>query len=529
MFRWSNAYVAIVGLSLLVSVSLAAPECTRSEEYCQDRAMHPELPLVPTATKSRAIEGENTNEYWREKATQHIKEKLSAELNKNKAKNIIFFLGDGMGVTTTSAARNLLGGEEKELSFERFPYTGLAKTYAVNRIVPDSACTATAYLCGVKAQEGTIGVIGGLARSNCTDDEATHVPSIAKWAIDAGKWSGVVTTTRVTHASPAGVYAHTSERDWENDQDVRNRCGESDQNVHDIGYQLANGEVGSQLKVILGGGKRNFVDSGIESWGARVDGRDLIEEFKVANERNVYVDTVDQLVAVDVTQTDRLFGLFNTDHMKYRMENEEDTTEPSLEQMTRKAIEHLSQNENGYFLFIEGGRIDQAHHENWARMALNETTEFSSAIQAARDLTNEDDTLIVVSADHSHVFTYGGYGKRGQDVLAAAPNKAADGKPYMVLNYANGPGYSLNFNSDEKERNDPTTVLTGSKHDRYPSGVPMGNDSHGGDDVPVFALGPWAHLFTGIYEQNTIPHIMAYAACLGEGHTMCSVESKQKK
>jgi len=126
--------------------------------------MHPDLPepKLGRNVQQRQVEGEDTNAYWREQGTQFVKDKLVAQLKQGMAKNVIMFLGDGMGITTTSAARNLLGGEEKSLSFEQFPYIGLAKTYSVDKIVPDSACTATAYLCGVKGQEGTIGVNGAV-------------------------------------------------------------------------------------------------------------------------------------------------------------------------------------------------------------------------------------------------------------------------------------------------------------------------------------------------------------------------------
>lgn len=411
MLRKSNVAI-VIGLQLILSCSFggAAPECSRDVENCLDRMMHPDLPDKSEMPQARYSQDENTIEYWRDLGTQFVKEKLAAKLNQGKAKNVIMFLGDGMGVTTTSAARNLLGGEEKSLSFEEFPYTGLAKTYSVDLIVPDSACTATAYLCGVKGQEGTIGVNGAVPRTDCTVmlDEKTHVDSIAKWAMDAGKWAGLVTTTRVTHASPAGVYAHIAERDWENDAEVKNDCGASS-GIQDIAYQLARGEVGSKLKLILGGGRKNFVDSSLADWGKRTDGLNLIDEFQKASEQNVYVDTAEKLLAQDVTKAERLLGLFQDDHLLYYMQTNESTTQPTLEQMTRKAIEYMSQSDEGYFLFIEGGRIDQAHHDNKARMALNETIEFSKAIAAARELTSEEDTLLVVTADHSHVFTYSGY------------------------------------------------------------------------------------------------------------------------
>lgn len=358
------------------------------------------------------LAGEENNAYWRDQGVQFIKQKLSELPKQGRAKNIIMFLGDGMGVTTTSAARNLLGGEEQSLSFDHFPYTGLSKTYSVDLIVPDSACTATAYLCGVKAQEGTIGVNGAVPRGDCKAmmDESKHVDSIAKWAMDAGKWAGLVTTTRVTHASPAGVYAHIAERDWESDTDVTADCGE-DSEVPDIAYQLIKGEVGSKLKLVLGGGRKNFVDKNLADWGKRSDGWNLIEEFQKLSPGNAYVTTAEELMALDVTKPERIMGLFQHDHLLYHMQAvDQASDQPTLEQMTRKAIEYMSQSEEGYFLFIEGGRIDQAHHDNQARMALDETIEFSKAIAAARELTSEDDTLLVITADHSHAFAYSGYG-----------------------------------------------------------------------------------------------------------------------
>jgi len=246
MSRRLNALLIAIAIALLAHPSWSVPECGRSVEDCKERRMHPELPEPERNGRAyRVVEGEDTTAYWRQQGIQFVQQKLASQLNQRQAKNVILFLGDGMGVTTTSAARNLLGGEEKALSFENFPYTGLSKTYSVDKIVPDSACTATAYLCGVKGQEGTIGVNGQVPRTDCKVmlDESTHVDSIAKWALEAGKWAGLVTTTRVTHASPSGVYAHIAERDWENDAEVVSDCG-ANSGVQDIAYQLARGDVG---------------------------------------------------------------------------------------------------------------------------------------------------------------------------------------------------------------------------------------------------------------------------------------------
>lgn len=111
---------------------------------------------------------------------------------------------------------------------------------------------------------------------------------------------------------------------------------------------------------------------------------------------------------------------------------------------------------------------------------------------------------------------------RGNDIFGRTPANPDDKKPYMTLSYANGPSYEKFYDVANKERLDPTTLITGDVHDQFPATAPLDSETHGGDDVAVFASGPWAHLFTGVYEQNTIPHLMAYASCLSNGLTVCS-------
>uniref|UniRef100_W8BK97 alkaline phosphatase n=1 Tax=Ceratitis capitata TaxID=7213 RepID=W8BK97_CERCA len=511
-------------LAFVLSATLALPPCDRDDEDCRDSRMHPDLPALPQGrAELRKYDGEDTNDYWLDQGKEFIKMKFAETLNTKKAKNVILFLGDGMGVTTHSAARNLIGGEEKYFSFEKFPYTGLSKTYSIDRTVPDSANTATAYLCGVKAMYGTIGLSGGVEREDCnaTLSAQNQVFSIAKWAMDAGKSAGVVTTTRITHASPAGVYAHIAERDWEDDSEVKASCGAETQ-VQDIAYQLIHGEVGSKLSLMMGGGKRHFVDSKLYANGTRSDGRNLIDEYQKLSAKNAFVESRTELNNLNLEEVERVLGIFSDTHLKYHLETDANSLQPTLEEMTRKAIEFLSRNEKGYFIFIEGGRIDTAHHDTYARLALDETVEFSKAVAAARELTSEDDTLIVVTADHSHSFSYSGYPYRGNYIFGRAPATPVDSKPYMTLSYANGPSYETFYDTVNKVRRDPTTIITGDIHDEFPATAPLDYETHGGDDVAVFALGPWSHLFTGVYEQNTIPHMMAYSSCLSDGLTSCS-------
>uniref|UniRef100_A0A1I8N073 alkaline phosphatase n=1 Tax=Musca domestica TaxID=7370 RepID=A0A1I8N073_MUSDO len=498
------------------------PSCAMEDEECRDRLMHPDLPEDPRY-HARAVDGEKSSAYWLNQGKKFVETKTTTPLNKKKAKNVIMFLGDGMGLTTTAAARNLLGGEHSELSFEKFPHVGLAKTYAVDKIVSDSANTATAYLCGVKTLYGTLGVNGMVERGNCRAmlDKANHVSSIAQWAIDAGKSAGVVTTTRITHASPAGAYAHISERDWEDDTEVVKACGR-DSGIDDIALQLIHGETGGKFKVMMGGGRRHFVDSSLQKKGKRSDGRNLIDEFKSQSPRNAYVETKEELANLNLQEVDRVLGLFHDSHFDFHLDTDvESSTQPTLEEMTRRTIELLSQDDNGYFVFIEGGRIDSAHHDNTPRKALDETVEFSKAIQLAREMTSEDDTLIVVTADHSHAFSFNGYPYRGSDIFAASPTKPNDKIPMMVLSYSNGPGYEKFYDAVNGVRHDPTTLMKGQPNDVYPATFPRDSETHGGEDVAVYASGPWSHLFTGVYEQNAIPHMMAYALCVGKGLKAC--------
>lgn len=124
--------------------------------------------------------------------------------------------------------------------------------------------------------------------------------------------------------------------------------------------------------------------------------------------------------------------------MKYRLEANP-IKQPTLAEMTRKAIEVLSKEKNGYFLFVEGGLIDAAHHQVQATIALDETVELSKAVQQAVDMTNEDDTLIVVTADHSHTMTMSGYPDRGSGISGLSGSMGLDDLPFATLSYANGP------------------------------------------------------------------------------------------
>lgn len=236
---------------------------------------------------------ERSKVFWVNQGQSLLKEKVDQRLNINKAKNLVIFIGDGMGLGTVMATRSYINDVKTQLSFEKFPHTGLAKTYCINYQIPDSSCTATAILSGVKNNYGTISLSGDVNLRECSrqQDKSSHVDTIFKHAQDAERSTGVVTTTRVTHATPAASYAHSCSRYWESDDGVPEGC-------EDIAYQLVHGEVGSKLDVMMGGGRRAFLPY-LSNGGVRADGRNLIEDYlKMQSENNKIAQVLQNRVSL---------------------------------------------------------------------------------------------------------------------------------------------------------------------------------------------------------------------------------------
>ncbi|CAH1734438.1 unnamed protein product [Chironomus riparius] len=452
---------------------------------------------------------ESTQEFWKSKAQKTLQDKLNSRINTNKAKNVVIMIGDGMGFSSIMAARSYLKDVSAELSFEKFHHSGMSKVYCVNYQVPDSACTATAILRGIKNNYSVIGLTSKVNLYNCSasHDEEARIPSIFKYAQDADKSTGIVTTTRVTHSTPAAVYAYAASRNWESDDNlVPDGCD-------DIGKQLIHGPVGSKLDVVLGGGLGNLMPE--ELGGKRRDGRNLVDEYKKQHKNSSVVYNKDQLKSVDPKTTDKLLGLFANSHLDFKL-FANDETQPTLTEMTAKALDILKKNqENGFMLMVEGGRIDRAHHENQAHLALEEVVEFHKAVEYVKQNTNEEDTLIIVTADHSHPFTIGGYLPRGRNILGPGDYSIEDKKWIFSASYGQGQGYYNHFDKEAGERKSPRGMKYMEPTFKQPSAVPMDEGTHSGEDVGVFASGPYSHLFTGVYEQNFIAHGMMYASCLG--------------
>ena len=475
-------------------------------------------------------------------AQADLARRLAIQPNSGKAKNVIIMVGDGMSVATVTAARILEGqkrgadGESNNLSVDTFPYMALAKTYSHDGQVSDSAPTATAMVSGVKTRNDVIGVNQTVSVGDCAAALAGEVTSIFELAEAAGKATGVISTARITHATPAATYANTPVRDWESDKEMPAEAKAA--GCKDVADQLVNWPAGDGFEVALGGGRAYFLPAETadpedkEKTGRRTDKRDLTAEWTAKSNNNVFVFDQKGFEAVDVASGAKILGLFDMSHMEYEADRAKDAAgEPSLAEMTAKALDRLAQDEDGYVLMIEGGRIDHAHHAGNAARALEDTLAFDAAIKTVLEKTSRDDTLVVVTADHSHTMTISGYPKRGNPIFGKVVNVddelelAGDGKPYTTIGYANGPGSAfppLGKDEDKSKaqaagvRPDLTDVDTLNVDFLQPSTVPMASETHAGEDVAVYAWGPFAHLFQGTVEQNYIYHVMSHASGLGE-------------
>lgn len=459
---------------------------------------------------------------WFEAGKARLAETTARKDGRKRAKNVILFVGDGMGVATVTAARILDGqlrgvsGEKNALSFETLPYTGFSKTYTADNQIGESAGTGTALMTGWKTASGVIGV-GEAASPRETEagfwfppdcGASMKLATAVELAEEKGLATGVVTTTRFTHATPAAAYAHVPMRDFESDRNVARIPEAVQAGCVDIARQFVEFSAGDGIDVALGGGIAAFTPAG------RADSRDLIDEWKMRR-GGAFVSNAGELAASREAKGP-IFGLFSESHMDYEADRKSGPDgQPSLSEMTGFAIDRLSRAKKGYFLLVEGGRIDHAHHAGNAFRALTDTIEFAKAVSVALEKTG-DETLIIVTADHSHTLFIAGYAPRGNPILGLAgsrgsadgafePYIAEDGKPYTVLGYGNGPGGSKEPRADLKG--------VDTEHSDYAQQalVPLYSETHGGEDVPIYAKGPLAHALTGVLEQNVIFHVMAAA------------------
>ncbi|MCF5843560.1 alkaline phosphatase [Aeromonas veronii] len=421
------------------------------------------------------------------------------------AKNVILFIGDGMGPTVLTATRLFKVGEEGNLEMMKLPRSARIKTFSNDAQTTDSAPSMAAYTTGVKMNNEVIAmssdtkavapgkdVNGNKTVNNCSSDNGKPVPTILELAKAAGKAVGAVTTTELTHATPAATYAHICHRDA----------------AYDIAAQAVPGgtgfnqALGDGVDVLMGGGANHWTPYSASNKGGRNDNRDLTAEMKAQGYS--YVTTQSELAKVT---SGKVLGLFSSkSHLDYELDRVAKgaaNTQPSLSEMTAKAIDLLSKNSQGYFLMVEGGRIDHALHGTNAKRSLTDAVALDEAVKTALGKVDLSNTLIVVTADHDHTMTINGYSAKGNPVLDLVKNgdgstqNDVDGKPFTTLVFGNGPN-----------RPDVRPVLTSDQvmaNDYLQeTGVKLTSETHGGGDVMLFADGAGSNRFKGTLDNTKV-------------------------
>ncbi len=312
----------------------------------------------------------------------------------SRPRNIILFIGDGMGAAHRQAARLAAGGE---LAMDRLPVRGLLHTGSANSAVTDSAAAATAMATGVKTDNARIGM----------SPDRGALTTILEKARQQGKSVGLITNTKVTHATPASFAAHVPDRAM----------------FTAIAGQMA----AAWIDVLLGGGEDDFLPTSASGChpgkGDRTDHRNLIEEMREAG--YAYVCRPEEFAALQPAKTGKLLGLFSDDSM-------ERPFAPTLADMTAKALAILGKDPEGFFLMVEGGQIDWAGHDNDAANAIGDTLDLDRAVALAAGFAARDGrTLLIVTADHET----GGMAVSGQPTGRKdqdGPFRAADSSTFYV-------------------------------------------------------------------------------------------------
>lgn len=400
----------------------------------------------------------------------------------NSPKNIIFLIGDGMGVSYTSAYRYLKDDPSTKLAEDTYfdsYLVGQQMTYPEDpaQNVTDSASAATAMSAGIKTYNNAIAV----------DNDESEVKTVLEAAKEKGKSTGLVATSEITHATPAAFGSHDISR--------KNMNAIAD----DYFDELINGK--HKVDVLLGGGQDLFI---------RQD-RDLTKEFEEAGYN--YVTNRNELLENNDTQ---LLGLFAEAGLPKMIDRDENT--PSLEEMTETAINTLSKNNKGFFLMVEGSQIDWAGHDNDIVGAMSEMEDFEKAYQAAIEFAKKDkNTLVIATADHStggfSVAANGDYNWNGEPIAAAkrTPDYMAeliyDGadvestlSAYIDLSLTTDEINTVKEATSTKDYTEIDDAIENIFNVRSNTGWTTGG--HTGEDVPVYAYGPSSSLFAG-QKDNT--------------------------
>lgn len=438
-------------------------------------------------------------------------------------KNVIFFLGDGMGMTTMTAARIYSVGEDGQLTMDTLPETGFVKTFSNDAQVTDSAPSMAAYMTGVKMNNEVISMtantqaydqtgagLGSRAVNNCStvSNNGSKVSTVLELAIAKGLSTGVVTTARLTHATPAATYAHICNRNAEND--IASQAVPTHANY--------NTSLGKGVDVLMGGDSTYWQPKSGTMYNGRSDNDNLIT--KMQSSGYTFVSDLASFNAAPTAAGTKLLGLFDQagsqGHMSYEADRDP-TKEPSISQMTTKAIDILSKNKNGYFLMVEAGRIDHALHDTNAKRALIDTVAFDDAIKAAIAKVDLKNTLIVVTADHDHTLVLNGYAKRTGKTTSSEAGVLGLVKDYVlggITKDINQLGYSIiSFGNGENRpatRAALTDVSTSDLNYRQEAVIQTtaGSETHGGADVFIGAIGNGAESIAGVIDNTEVFKIL---------------------
>ena len=287
-----------------------------------------------------------------------------------KAKNIILLIADGMSLSQITAYRMMKGSLNERISMDNFPYSGIVLTHSYNAAVTDSASSATAYSTGFKTNNGVLGL----------DKDLNVLENLTETIDKFGFVSSLISTSEVTHATPAAFASHVDLR-WKTDI---------------ISSQM----IDSKVATILGGGRYFFIPE--EEGGKREDGRNLLNEI---NQSHILLTQKNDLSNISSSLNKKVLGLFADEHLRDEDKKDNHKLEPSLAEMLEYSVSRsnllIDQSCAGFFVMAEGSQVDWAGHSNDFDYLIREMEDFDEAVDLALEIAKErKDTLVVVTSDH---------------------------------------------------------------------------------------------------------------------------------
>ncbi|MBB3303894.1 MULTISPECIES: alkaline phosphatase [unclassified Enterobacter] len=403
--------------------------------------------VAEDAQYSRAATGDITEHGGARRLTGDQTEALKASLSNSTAKNVILLIGDGMGDSEITAARNQARGAGGFFpGLDALPLTGQYTHYSLDKkthkpnYVTDSAASATAWATGTKSYNGAIGV----------DVNGKDQVTILELAKAAGKATGNVSTAELQDATPAALIAHVTSRKCYGPEKTSELCPANALEQGGKG-SITEQMLKTRADVTLGGGAKSF---GETAKAGEYQGKTLREQAQALGYQ--WIDNLDGMNAIQqADQSKPMLGLFADGNMPVRWQGpkasyhgnidkpvvtcevnkERPASVPTLAQMTKKAIDLLSTNEKGFFLQVEGASIDKQDHAANPCGQIGETVDLDEAVQQALAFAREHgDTLVVVTADHAHSSQIVENGTKAPGLTQAVNTK--DGA-VMTISYGN--------------------------------------------------------------------------------------------